>query len=226
MLQLLLIEDNLDLATSILDYLELEGISCDHAANGQLGLELCRKHSFDTIILDLNLPKMDGLTLCQHLRHDGDDTPVLMLTARDSLQDKITGFEAGTDDYLVKPFAIEELLVRVHALAKRRSGQARRLSLGPINLDLDAKEGWMGDQPMKLSPTGFKLLEVLIRQAPNPVSRAELTRGVWGEDPPDSNSLKVHIHKLRRAMEPNDAMLITVPGFGFSLRVIPTSSNT
>ncbi|USD39436.1 MULTISPECIES: response regulator transcription factor [Ferrimonas] len=218
-MQLLLIEDNLDLATSIVEYLELEGIGCDHATNGIQALALCSQHRFDALILDLNLPKLDGLSVCQRLRQEGNDTPVLMLTARDSLQDKLAGFEAGTDDYLVKPFAIEELLVRVYALAKRRSGQARRLTRGPLCLNLDTRETTLNHAPIRLSPTGLKLLEVLMRAAPNPVSRIELSDKVWGDNPPDSNSLKVHMHKLRKALGQNEHLLETIAGFGFCLKV-------
>lgn len=112
-LQVLLVEDDRDLAASVADYLVLEQISVDHAYNGQAGLTLALENSYDVLLLDLMLPRIDGLTLCEKLRQQGIDTPVLMLTARDTLDDKVAGFGAGTDDYLVKPFALEELTVRI-----------------------------------------------------------------------------------------------------------------
>ena len=128
MISALLVEDDLDLARAIVDYLELERIACDHAGNGVAALELARDTEFDMIILDLNLPRMDGLDVCSHLRDEGNDVPILMLTARDSLDDKLSGFDRGTDDYLVKPFAMDELLARVKALAGRRSSQSKKLT--------------------------------------------------------------------------------------------------
>ena len=124
--QVLLVEDDRDLAASVADYLALEKICVDHAYNGQAGLQLVTSNRYDVLLLDLMLPQIDGLRLCEKLRQQGIDIPVLMLTARDTLDDKVAGFRAGTDDYLVKPFAMEELIMRVRALAKRRSGQVRK----------------------------------------------------------------------------------------------------
>ena len=130
MTNVLLVEDDIDLASTIVDYLELETIQCDHASNGLLGLNLIERQPYQVIILDINMPKMDGLTLCALLRERGLDTPVLMLTARDSLNDKLQGFQVGSDDYLIKPFAMQELVARVQVLARRRSGEVKRLTLG------------------------------------------------------------------------------------------------
>ena len=146
MLNLLLVEDDIDLATAVIDYLELEDIQCDHAANGLIGLNLIEKNSYQAIILDLNLPKMSGLTVCESMRNKGMDTPVLMLTAMDSLQDKLTGFSKGADDYLVKPFAMEELIVRVQALSRRRSGQVNLLKVAGIELNLDQRQASLNGQ--------------------------------------------------------------------------------
>lgn len=218
MLTLLVVEDDIDLATSLIDYLELESIQCDHAANGVAALSLIQANSYDVIVLDLNLPKMDGIQVCQHMRSDGNDTPVLMLTARDSLDDKVNGFGAGTDDYLVKPFAMEELLVRVCALSKRRSGQATTICAQGLKLDLERKTAARGERILKLTPTGFKLLEALMRQSPNAISREVLLQRVWGDEAPDSNSLKVHLHKLRKQVEVEGPLIRTITGFGFALR--------
>ncbi len=221
MLNLLLVEDDLDLATAVVDYLELEDIQCDHAANGLVGLNMIINNDYQAIILDLNLPKMDGLTVCKNMREQGIDTPVLMLTARDSLDDKLVGFDSGADDYLVKPFAMEELIVRMQVLARRRSGQVKRLSLADLELDLQQKQATRAEQLLKLSPTAWKILEVLMRATPHPVSREKLMQAVWGDDQPDSNSLKVHIFNLRKQLDAGDVspLLHTISGVGFALRI-------
>ncbi|OED84186.1 response regulator transcription factor [Vibrio splendidus] len=219
-LQLLLVEDDLDLATAVIDYLDLEDIQCDHAANGLAGLNLIETNRYDAVILDLNLPKMNGLQVCENLRVQGIDTPVLMLTARDTLDDKLTGFSKGADDYLIKPFAMEELIVRAQVLAKRRSGQVSRLSVSDLEIDLKQHQAYRASSPLKLSPTALKILEVLMRSSPNPVSRETIMQGVWGDDQPDSNSLKVHIFNLRKQVdaEQDNKLLHTIAGKGFAIK--------
>jgi len=140
-LQLLLVEDDIDLATAIIDYLELEDIHCDHAANGVSGFSLIQNNKYDAIILDLNLPKMSGLKVCEAMRSEGIDTPVLMLTARDTLEDKLAGFAKGADDYLIKPFAMEELIVRTQVLSRRRSGQINKLIVADLELNAECLGG-------------------------------------------------------------------------------------
>lgn len=219
-MQILLVEDDLDLASTLVEYCELNGIICDHAANGVAGLELATHHPYRVLVLDINMPRMNGLELCQALRNQGIDTPVLMLTARDTIDDKVAGFNAGTDDYLVKPFELKELLVRIHALAKRRSGQVQKLTVGSLQMDMQKKTVWRDENQIRLSPTGWILLETLMRAAPAVVSRQELEQAVWGDDPPDSNSLKVHLHKLRQAVDKDftTSLIETVAGQGFALR--------
>ena len=129
-MNVLLVEDDIDLATTIVDYLELESMACDHASNGLMGLNLIENAEYQVIILDINMPKMDGITLCKRMREIGIDTPVLMLTARDTLDNKLEGFNAGSDDYLVKPFAMQELIARIQVLGRRRSGETKRLMVG------------------------------------------------------------------------------------------------
>lgn len=220
MLNLLLVEDDMDLATAVVDYLELESIQCDHAVNGVVGLNLIQQHSYQAIILDLNLPRMDGLTVCRQMRELGNDTPVLMLTARDSLDDKLVGFDSGADDYLVKPFAMEELIARVKVLSCRRSGQVNKLTVEDIELDLSQKQAYRNKQVLKLSPTAIKILEVLMRESPSPVSRETLMQRIWGDEQPDSNSLKVHVFNLRKQLDKagGPPLIQTVTGFGFALR--------
>jgi len=219
-INVLLVEDDIDLATTVVDYLEIEDISCDHAANGVQGLSLIELNDYHVILLDLNLPRLDGLSVCQKVRESSNDTPILMLTARDSLKDKIAGFDVGTDDYLVKPFEIEELLVRIIALSKRRSGQVSTLNVGELALQLKARSATYSGKTVKLTPITFKLLEKFMRETPKAVSRKALIQSVWGEEQPDSNSLKVHIHHLRKQLEKVNANLSidTEIGFGFALR--------
>lgn len=220
MLKLLLVEDDLDLAHTLVQYLGLEGMICDHSSNGISGLNLINRHSYDVLLLDINMPRMDGLSLCHRLREQGNDTPILMLTARGQLDDKIQGFNAGTDDYLVKPFEMEELVARVFALSNRRSGQMRKLSCEDLEMNLSERSVTRGGHPLKLSPTSWRLLESLMRASPAPVSREALMDSIWGDDHPDSNSLKVHIFNLRRAIDGSFSkpLLHTISGVGFAIK--------
>ena len=220
-LQVLLVEDNLDLAATIFDYLTIESIGCDHAANGVAGLTFATENRYDVLLLDVNLPRMDGLLLCQKLRQDGIDTPVLMLTARDSLDDKLAGFNAGTDDYLVKPFALEELFVRIKSLAGRRSGQVTTLSIADLEIDLQQREARRAGKVLQLTPSTWTILKTLMYKSPEVISRQDLEHALWPDDgPPDSNTLKVHFHKLRQQVDkPFVKKLIkTVPGHGFLIK--------
>ena len=222
MINVLLVEDDIDLAATIVDYLDIESINCDHASNGLMGLELIQRNHYQMMMLDINMPKMDGLTLCNTVREKGLDIPILMLTARDSLENKLQGFEAGSDDYLVKPFAMRELVARVQVLAKRRSGEVKRLVLGDLILDLNQRTAQLQQQTLKLSPIAFKLLEVLVRASPHPVSRQHIMQAVWGDDQPDSNSLKVHIHHVRKQLDASKhsplLKLETISGIGFAIK--------
>jgi len=217
---ILLVEDDLDLAATIIDYLEIEDICCDHAANGILGLQLIEQNNYDMAILDINMPQMNGLTLCKSIREIGSNMPILMLTARDSLPDKLAGFDVGTDDYMVKPFEMLELIARIHVLAKRQSGQANHFSIADLTVDFASKVAKRQQRELKLSPTGWKLLEVLLRKSPQVISRDQLSRVIWGDEIPDSNSLKVHIFKLRQQIdsEGETKLLKTISGQGFTLK--------
>lgn len=217
---LLLVEDNFDLASTIIQYLELEGMTCDYAASGEAGLNLVRDNDYDVLLLDVMLPRMTGLDLCEALRKSGRDIPVLMLTARDTLDDKLAGFESGTDDYLVKPFDMPELVARVQALSRRKSGQAKVLKTLDMVMHLDTRDVHRAGRRLSLTPTGWKLLETLVRSSPAVVSRQKLIQAVWGDEMPESNSLKVHLHKLRRQVDGagEAPILHTVPGHGYALR--------
>ena len=217
-IQVLLVEDNLSLSNTVIDYLALEGIGCDHVASGVAGLRLAKKNPYQTVVLDINLPRMNGFEVCEALREEGVDTPILMLTARrDTLEDKLTGFDAGTDDYLVKPFELKELVVRIQALANRKSAQARILTVGELSADLSKKRACRSGKTLDLTPTGWIILELLMRQSPEVVTRDRLAQAIWdGDDLPDSSALKVHLYRLRQQVDkPFDQQMIqTVANHG------------
>ncbi|VEL95360.1 DNA-binding response OmpR family regulator [Alteromonas sp. 76-1] len=217
---LLIVEDDIDLAAAILDFLELEDIRSDHTDNGETALSLIRQHPYDVIVLDINLPRVSGLEICSVIRNEGNDVPVLMLTAMDTLKDKITGFEKGADDYLIKPFDMEELIIRCRVLAKRRSGQVTQMSVGPLVYKLENDAFYRDGKAIKISPIGMRILEVLMRASPSIVPREKLINDVWGDDAPDSNSLKVHLFNLRKQLDAgfSPKLLHTIPGKGIVLR--------
>jgi DNA-binding response OmpR family regulator len=218
----LLVEDNVSLAQTVIAYFDLEGIDCDYASNGSQGLELALLNDYQVILLDINLPRINGLEVCEMIRKQGVDIPVMMLTARDSLEDKLAGFDAGTDDYLVKPFELRELVARVKALFNRRSLHSMKLEVGPLVMDLSLKTICREGQKLKLTPTCWKLLEILMRESPNVVSREKMQNTIWTEpDLPDSDVLKVHLYKLRQQVDkPFSIKLIqTVSSHGVAIRV-------
>ena len=218
----LLVEDNVSLAQTVIAYFDLEGINCDYASNGSQGLELALLNDYQVILLDINLPRINGLEVCEMIRKQGVDIPVMMLTARDSLEDKLAGFDAGTDDYLVKPFELSELVARVKALFKRRSLHSMKLEVGPLVMDLSLKTVCREGQKLKLTPTCWKLLEILMRESPNLVSREKMQNTIWNEsDLPESDVLKVHLYKLRQQVDkPFSIKLIqTVSSHGVAIRV-------
>ena len=220
MISAILVEDDRDIAAAVVDYLATEGISCDYATNGTAGLELIRAQPYNVVILDINLPRMSGYSVCRKLREEGFDVPILMLTARDTLDDKLEGFVSGTDDYLVKPFAMVELVARTKALAGRRSSQSVLLKVADVVLDVKRRHAMRGDQVLQLSPKGLALMEALMRASPEPVDRRQLVDAAWDDDQPDSNSLNVHMHSLRKALEQpgKPTLLHTVAGYGYVLK--------
>ena len=216
----LLVEDDIDLSVTIVDYLKLKSIECDHFTSGVAALEAVHSNDYKCIILDWQLPRMSGIEFIKQLRNKGDDTPTLMLTARDRLDDKLTWFEAGVDDYLVKPFALAELLARIKTLSKRRSGEAQKLKVADVEINCQRKQAYRNGEILKLSPTGYLLLETLLRASPDAVSRNEIMQSIWGDEAPDSDSLKVLMHRLRKQVDAGreSPLIQTVHGFGFALR--------
>jgi DNA-binding response OmpR family regulator len=219
---ILLIEDDQAVASTLGEFLELRGYSVDYAADGVTGLHLAIVNSYDVVIADLGLPGLDGLQICQKLRRDArKSTPVLMLTGRGSLDDKVTGLDAGADDYLVKPFELRELEGRLRALIRRDRHQAAAevLQVDDLTLDTSTLRVERSGQPLVLTPIGLRILAVLMREAPRVVSRRDLEREIWGDELPDSDTLRSHLYNLRQVIDkPFDtALLHTIPAAGYRM---------
>jgi DNA-binding response OmpR family regulator len=220
-MRILVIEDNRDILANVLDYLELKGFVVDCAQDGLSGLHLAATEHYDLIVLDIMLPGIDGLQVCKRLRDDaGRDTPIIMLTARDALHDRLQGLGAGADDYLIKPFALSELVARIEAILRRSQGSRKhKLHVGDLHYDLDTLQATRAGQPLRLNPIGHKLLAILMQKSPAVVRREQLEEALWGNDVPDSDSLRSHIHQLRQVLDKPFAapLLHTVHGVGFRL---------
>ncbi|WP_317932285.1 response regulator transcription factor [Halioxenophilus sp. WMMB6] len=220
-MKLLIVEDNRDISENIADYLEPKGHQLDFAGDGVQGLALALNDDFDAIVLDLNLPRLDGISVCQQLRANNIATPVIMLTARDQLDDKLLGFGAGADDYLVKPFSVKELEVRLQALLKRlhHFGEAEELVVADLHYNPNTLAVSRAGRPLELNPIQRKLLARLMQSSPNVVKRAELETIVWGDDPPDNDILRTHVYSLRNIIDKPFAskLLHTVHSVGYCL---------
>lgn len=220
-LHILVVEDNAMLARNLADGLEQHGHSADFATDGEHGLRLALENDYDLLILDLGLPRLDGLEVCRRLRAQASRrVPVLMLTARDTLPDKLSGFDSGADDYLVKPFALEELMARCNVLARRHSlHQEHVLAVGSVRVDRQALQVTRNGQGVELTPAGFQILLALAEAHPRVLTRCELTRILWRDAPPDSDALRTHLYQLRQKLDKPFArpILVTVHGVGFKL---------
>ncbi len=219
---ILVVEDERRLAQVVRKVLEEEGHTADVAYDGEDGLAMAMDGSHDVIVLDVLLPGIDGFEICRRLRAGGVDTPVLLLTALDAVEDRVRGLDAGADDYLPKPFAFQELLARLRALGRRRV-QARepdRLKTDDLVLDLRRRRAERAGKTIELSPKEFALLEFLLRNEGRVVTRSQILDHVWGYDySPDSNLVDVYVTYLRRKVDRgHDRRLIrTVRGSGYAL---------
>jgi DNA-binding response OmpR family regulator len=225
-MRLLLIEDHKDIAANVAEYFDARGDEVEHVEDGNAGLEAALSRPYDVVVLDLMLPGLDGLSLCRQLRQAGHTrVPILMLTAKDLIEDKIEGFEAGADDYLVKPFSLAELDARLKALVRRANAPPtqRTLTVGDLRFDLDTLEAERAGERIKLNPTTRRILSVLMQNSHRVVTRAELERELWGEQPPEGDYLRAHVHALRTAIDKNfpQKLLHTIHGTGYRLCVEP-----
>lgn len=222
-LSILIIEDNAQLAANLYDYLEACGHQLDAAPDGISGLHLAATKNYDAIVLDWNLPRLDGLSVLRRLRGESKNmVPVIMLTARDQVADKIDGFESGLDDYLVKPVALPEIEVRLRSLVARRrqtAGGSGTLQVADLQYDLGTLKASRAGRSLNLTRTGRRLLELLMRESPQVVSRARLEHAAWGDVVPGTDLLRSHMYVLRRALEVDDEppLLHTVSGSGYRI---------
>jgi DNA-binding response OmpR family regulator len=199
--RVLVIEDDPVIGGNVCDYLRAIGMVADYAPDGYVALSLAQRESPDVVVLDLNLPGIDGIEWCRRFRAMPCGTvPVLMLTARDSLASKQAGFDAGTDDYLVKPFQLDELAMRLHALVRRAGGRVATVqAIGTLRVERDARRVMVGAQAVRLTPRSFQLIELLIAMPDRVFSRSDLERAIWGDDPPGSDALRALVAQTRRA---------------------------
>jgi two-component system response regulator MprA len=221
--RILVVDDEPQLRRALERALKLEGYEVATAGDGDEALSVAGEARPDAIVLDVLMPKRDGLDVCRELRRRDDHTPVLMLTARDAVTDRVDGLDAGADDYVVKPFALEELLARLRALLRRGDGKGADEQLGYEDLTLDpaTREVRRGDRGVELTKTEFALLEELLRHPRQVLTRSQIFEAVWGYDfGPRSNSLEVYIGYLRRKTEEGGEprLIQTVRGIGYALR--------
>ena len=223
--RLLIAEDDRAVRESLARALGLEGYDVVAAGNGAQALELAKTGAPDVVVLDVSMPIVDGLTVCKVLRADGNRVPVLMLTARTETRDRVSGLDAGADDYLPKPFELEELLARLRALLRRTQpdavAPAEQLRLGDLRLDPAARRAWRGERELELSKTEYDLLELLVRNAGVVLDHTTIYDRIWHYDfGPDSKNLAVYIGYLRRKTEGDGEprLIQTVRGVGYSAR--------
>ncbi|MCD4717518.1 MAG: response regulator transcription factor [Desulfobacterales bacterium] len=222
-MRLLLVEDDLKIASFVLKGLKESGFAVDHAADGEDGLHLALNEPYDAAIIDIMLPKLDGLSLIQEMRRQKVSTPVIILSARRTVDDRSKGLRTGSDDYLTKPFSFSELLARVQALIRRASGasESTGVAVGDLSMDLLTREVKRGGKKIELQPREFSLLEYLMRNWETVVSKTMILEHVWGYDfDPHTNVIEAHICKLRDKIDKGfGAKLIhTIRGAGYVLK--------
>jgi DNA-binding response OmpR family regulator len=219
-MRLLLVEDNLDLCASLADSLESQGVVVDFAYDGKTGLELVKDNEYDVLVLDINLPQINGIDLCKKIRDDlNSNTPIIMLTARIDIEDKLASFENGADDYLVKPFEMAELLARLNVLVKRKQARTNVMKVGDLSFDTKSLAIIREGKPIELNSSCRKILNILMQKSPNVVSRSSLEHELWGDELPNSDILKIHIHNLRQKIDKpfENEYLKTIRGVGYQL---------
>lgn len=220
-MRILLIEDDVMLADALQDTLRQGGFTVDHLATGVPSLTFLKNEQFDVVILDLTLPDIDGIALLKKIRSENHTTPVLILTARDKLDDRVSGLDCGADDYLVKPFASDELKARLRALARRRVGHMQtKLIYKDIALNVDSFTATYNDQVIKLTRYEFKLLHHLLSHPGRVFTKEQLQQAIYGwDDETESNTIEVHIHALRKKIYPE--LIRNIRGVGYLVEETP-----
>ena len=220
-LSILVVEDHPTIARQIVEFLDGLRWHTDYAATGGLAIELASREEYDLVLLDLNLPDIDGVQVCRAIKEQAyRNVPILMLTARDAFEDKARGFQSGADDYLTKPFDLRELALRCEALARRRQlHTSQKMRVGRLTLVQRDRRAWYDNEPLALTQTGFKILFLLCHAHPHAVSRSALMHALWGADPPDSDALKSHIYALRKQLDSAGGtnMIATIAQLGYRL---------
>ena len=223
-MKILIVEDEKKVASFLKKGLEQEYYTVDVAHDGKAGLDLSLTEDYDLIILDIMLPLLDGITLLREMRNAKINVPVLMLTAKDSTEDKVEGLDSGADDYLAKPFALEELLARVRALVRRKEKVKNLLLLAnDLSLDTQTHKVKRGDKEIILTPKEYSILEYLLRNKNHVVSRMKLTEHVYEyQFDPDTNVIDVYINKLRNKIDKDSdkPILHTIRGIGYMIKEI------
>lgn len=220
-MRLLIVEDNQKLASWLARLLRAERYVVDVVHDGPDGLLALQTQPYDVAIVDLGLPGLSGIELIRTVREGRIDTPILILTANDSLERRITGLNVGADDYLAKPFEVTELEARIRALA-RRTGSAKRaqLELGPLHFDQNTKVFSLANVPLHVSPREHSLLEKLLRNAGTTVSKASLLESLYGfDDDVDLSAIELYVHRLRKKLEGSEVTIVTLRGLGYLLRL-------
>jgi len=222
-MHILVVEDDAPLAKIVKKSLESGGHTVEVAVDGQAGLDLGRQRSHDAVVLDIQLPKVNGMDVCRMLREDGNHVPIIMLTARGTVADRINGLDAGADDYLPKPFSLAELQARLRALSRRgQSSTTEVLEAGPISLDPAARELHVNGAAVEMTGTELALLEHLMQNAGVVLSRDQLREHVWGDGPePTSNVVDIYVHYVRRKLRAaglTEDPIRTVRGLGYAFR--------
>jgi two-component system OmpR family response regulator len=218
-MRVLLVEDDRALSDSVSSALRLQGHVVDLTARGEPVEKTVETDYYDAVILDVGLPGIDGFEVLRRIRKRGNVTPVLILTARDAVDDRVHGLELGADDYLIKPFALTELLARVKALYRRKQATVdNKLKYGPLTLDNDAHRARLGERSLDISVREWRLLEFLILRTDKVVSKEQLRQAIsgWDDDLSD-NAIEVSISRLRGKLEPGGVRIRTVRGFGYVL---------
>lgn len=220
--RLLIVEDDRDLARNLIDFLEIQNYHCDHAADGQIALDLLSAKLYDLVVLDLMLPGVDGISICSHIRNQlASRVPIVMLTAKDEINTKISAFDIGADDYVVKPASLREVEARVRALIRRSGLKVDNdvLVVGDLRMELGTMKVVRAGIPILLAPVPIKILALLMHNSPNVVHHLAIHRELWGEDRSGTHALITHMHALRNAIDkPFERQLIhTVRGFGYRI---------